>query len=173
MQAVEIFRLIVLAGMLCWATYSDLKQETIPNLLSLLGTVVGIALAIGIAENPIDGLIFSLSGILAGAGPFLIFYWIGRALRKPLMGGGDVKLMAAIGAFVGAEGALWCIYYGMMVAGAAAVGILIFYGLSGRKRPKTIALGACLAIGTMYWVARHEGKIDSPELPPAAAASEF
>jgi Flp pilus assembly protein protease CpaA len=173
MQAVEIFRLIVLAGMLCWATYADLNQQKIPNLLSLLGVVIGFALSMGSADTLPEGFFFSFYGMIAGAAPFLIFYWIGVSLRIPLMGAGDVKMMAAIGAFVGDIGALYCIFYGMMVAGVAALAILAYSGLRQRQRPKTIALGACLAIGTMYYVYNQKGRLDRPMVPATEVASRI
>jgi prepilin peptidase CpaA len=153
MTFVDIFRLIVLFGMLCWAAYTDVKDGRIPNQLSLTGIALGLIL--GLSAGGWDGLRLGLMGLLAGGAPLMLLYLIGLSIRKPLMGAGDVKLMAAIGAFVGPVGALWSMYYGIWIAALAAVAMLLYSFARRRPRPKTVALGACLSLGAILWVLQY------------------
>ncbi|PIT76293.1 prepilin peptidase [Limnohabitans sp. B9-3] len=79
------------------AMWWDVRTHRIPNPLVLLGWAVGMA----IAWQP-DGIgwIDAAEGSLAGLAVFLPFY----LLR--ILGAGDVKLLAAVGAFVGFPGIL-------------------------------------------------------------------
>jgi prepilin peptidase CpaA len=109
----------VLLGFLAVATYIDVKSLRIPKPLTLSMLAVGVVFSVvrgvwmgGViqandshlvvwhfAQSPfwgaIDGLICSLEGFAAG---LLLFYvlWLVKVMR-----GGDVKLVAALGAWVG------------------------------------------------------------------------
>jgi prepilin peptidase CpaA len=83
------------------AVASDIFTRKIPNTVTLGGVVVGLAihLAIGIVDSGLwgaaRGLGFALGGAFAcGIIPFI-------AWRRGELGGGDVKLFAAIGALMG------------------------------------------------------------------------
>lgn len=80
-------------------TFIDWDHQIIPDPLSLGGVVLGWA---GAAICLDIGLIDSLVGSAVGAGVVLGIALLYRAMRKvDGMGGGDVKLMAMIGAFLG------------------------------------------------------------------------
>ncbi len=80
-------------------TLVDWSHRIIPDALSLGGMVVGwIGAAVGLDITLVD----SLLGALAGGGVLFLVATGYRALRKAEgMGGGDIKLMAMIGAFLG------------------------------------------------------------------------
>jgi len=142
----EMFRLLVLCGILVGAAYSDLKDSRIPNSLSLGAILAGFLL--GFIVSGVAGLSSSAYGMLAGGGPLLLIYMVGLTGAKPLMGAGDVKLMAGVGAFAGPWGALWSVYYALWIAGVIALCVVGYCMLRRREIPKTLPFGACLAFGT-------------------------
>jgi prepilin peptidase CpaA len=89
-----LINLAPLLVMMFVAAWIDLRERRIPNWLTLLLMVTG--LTHGVFASGSHGLMWSALGLLAGAAiPFVLFA-IGA------MGGGDVKLMAGVGAWVGA-----------------------------------------------------------------------
>lgn len=87
--AVELF----LAGLLFCAAVTDLRSYRIPNWLTFPALIVGLGLHTYLHGT--DGLIFSVEGLGVGLGMFLVLYAMGG------MGAGDVKLLAAVGSFIG------------------------------------------------------------------------
>lgn len=83
-------------GALCAGTAAvlDLRTGRIPNLLTYPCLLAGLAL--GAISGGLGGLGLALAAMLAGGGVFLAAFLIGAG------GGGDVKLMAALGAITGA-----------------------------------------------------------------------
>lgn len=83
----------VLPILLTLAAVVDLRRRRIPNALNFGG--MGLGLAFGLALGGLPGLSNSFLGLLTGGALFLPFY-LARG-----MGAGDVKLMAAVGSFLG------------------------------------------------------------------------
>lgn len=77
----------------------DMQTRRIPNWLVTTGLIVAIPVQ-WFTHGVVDGMTMWMGGMLTGGA----FFLPGYAMR--LMGAGDVKLMAAIGAFCGAYGAL-------------------------------------------------------------------
>jgi leader peptidase (prepilin peptidase)/N-methyltransferase len=88
-------------------TFIDLEFQIIPDEISIGGIFLGIALSSFIpALQGVsiwkEGLIGSLSGALIGAGIIYLMGVFGKfVFKKEAMGGGDVKLMAMLGSFLG------------------------------------------------------------------------
>lgn len=99
------------------ALYFDAKYQKIPNWLTVSGAVLG--LLVHLTLDGMDGLIFSLIGLLAGFIIMLILY-VFKAI-----GAGDVKLFGAIGAFAGIEFTLYGIMYSVIFAGIIGLFILL------------------------------------------------
>jgi leader peptidase (prepilin peptidase) / N-methyltransferase len=99
------------------------------------------------------GLLFSLSGGLPGLGNALLGAAVGFGLlwvvgtvgtwifKEDAMGGGDIKMMAMVGAFVGWQGVLLTIFLG------ALIGSLIFVPLMLLGQKKLVPFGIFLAVG--------------------------
>jgi leader peptidase (prepilin peptidase)/N-methyltransferase len=66
----------------------------------------------------------SVLGILAGGGVLLAAGFLGQLIyKKEVMGGGDIKLMASVGAFIGWEKALFAVFIAAVMAGI--VGLIL------------------------------------------------
>jgi prepilin peptidase CpaA len=75
-------------------SFFDIRERRIPNLLVFPATVIGLTL--NLVLRGWEGLGFGLKGLVAGFGLLFIPYLVGG------MKAGDVKFLAAIGAFAGA-----------------------------------------------------------------------
>ena len=75
------------------AVFSDLRTRRIPNWLTVPSLV--LALVVHGCHGRLDGLVFSLLGFAAGFGVLFLLWLMGGG------GGGDVKMMAALGAWLG------------------------------------------------------------------------
>ncbi len=116
----------------------DSRHYIIPDALSLGGCAAGLALAVlpG-STRPFT----ALAGALLGFGLLGVVGWLGeKAFRKPALGGGDVKMMAMVGAFLGPGGALLTIFLG------ALAGSLV-YGPVSLRTGKPVPFGTFLALG--------------------------
>ena len=114
----------VLATLVVLAAVLDFRSRTVPNWLTVSGAVAGVALHVWL--NGWGGLRFSLLGLGLG---FLIFLPL-FALRG--MGGGDVKLMAAVGAMAGVSNTFVIFILTAVLGGVLAVGMLLWKGGLGR-----------------------------------------
>ncbi len=91
----------------------DVRTARIPNLL----TVASLAAAL-IAHSVLPsghGVGATLAGAITGLAVFFPFFALGG------MGAGDVKLMAALGAWFGWEPALWLAFYTAIAGGVLAL----------------------------------------------------
>lgn len=108
-----------LAAILLVAVVTDLRSMRIPNWLTFPAILVGVGLHT--LTQGTDGLIFSLYGLALGLGVMLLPFIFG------VMGAGDVKLMAAVGAFLGAKGVFNAFIWTSLAGGIYALGVLLFH----------------------------------------------
>lgn len=99
------------------AAGTDLWSRRIPNLLVLAGLFTGFFIAVLTAG--LEGLTFALMGAAAGFSLLLLPYLLGG------MGGGDVKLMMALGAILGPISIFWVFIYACLVGGLMALAVII------------------------------------------------
>jgi prepilin peptidase CpaA len=90
---VERYLLICALGIATMGAVTDVRDRRIPNWLTYGGLVA--ALRVRCALLSWLGLRGGLLGLLLGGGIFFLLFVLGG------MGGGDVKLMAAVGAWAG------------------------------------------------------------------------
>jgi leader peptidase (prepilin peptidase)/N-methyltransferase len=116
----------------------DARHYLIPDPLSLGGLVAGLALA------PLPGAPSVLASLLGAVAGFGVLFAVGMAgewvFKKPAMGGGDMKMMAMVGAFLGPAGAMLTIFLG------ALVGTIVFAPVALRT-DREVPFGVFLAIG--------------------------
>lgn len=111
-----------LPALLLSASALDLLYSRIPNLLTypfMVGGILYHAFMTGF-----EGFIFSLEGLGLGIALLLAFYLAGG------MGAGDVKLMGAIGSFLGPAGVFKAFLISAIIGGLYAVLLIIINGKS-------------------------------------------
>jgi prepilin peptidase CpaA len=112
----EHWEVKLVSAVLIWAAYIDGKQLRVPNWMTFPMIFSGL-LYHGIASG-MDGLTMSLWGACVGLLCLLPLYAVGG------MGAGDVKLMAGIGAWLGAT-VTWHAFIVTVVVGAIMAVIMV------------------------------------------------
>jgi prepilin peptidase CpaA len=102
------------------ACVTDVRSRRIPNLLTFGAAAAGIAVHSSIGGW--GGFQTASTGWLAGTALFLPMFVLGG------MGAGDVKLLAALGAWLGPRDAFWMAVYGSMAGGAMACAVAVRHG---------------------------------------------
>jgi leader peptidase (prepilin peptidase)/N-methyltransferase len=103
----KFFAYAVMVSGLTVATFVDFEIQEIPDEVSIGGLVVGLMLAVAFPSilneaTRLNGFLNSFLGALAGGGMIYAMGMLGEfAFKREAMGGGDVKLLAMIGAFTG------------------------------------------------------------------------
>lgn len=135
---------LVFAGAAC---VTDLKDGRIPNALTF--GAIALAFVVHVALPQGGGFAHVMGGMLVGLAVFFPFFALGG------MGAGDVKLMAAIGAWLGPMLALLTALYGAIAGGVLAIAVALTKGYL-----KT-------AVGNLWRMAMHwrvNGLTPVPEL---------
>lgn len=106
------------------AAVTDLCQGKVYNVLTVPVVVIGLAMN-GLAQGW-PGLLFSLQGI--GLGLTLL---LGSVIFGQYMGGGDIKLLMAIGALRGPGFLLYALVFSILLGGVLALVIALVHGALG------------------------------------------
>ncbi|HEX5209992.1 MAG TPA: A24 family peptidase [Steroidobacteraceae bacterium] len=99
---------------------TDTLTQRIPNALTVPAAAVAVTLSI--ASHGVTGGLASSAGLLIGLAVFLPFYLLGG------FGAGDVKALAAVGAFVGPQGVLLATICTLILGAAGALIVLLVTG---------------------------------------------
>ncbi len=137
----------VFVSILILVSFIDLDFRIIPDSLSFSGIIIGFLSSLVIkAITPLQ----SLLGILVGGGILLCVALIYEKItHKEGMGGGDVKLLAMIGAFIGWQGIPFVILVSSFVGAIVGIVFIIF----AKKDTKfAIPFGPFLSLGAILYI---------------------
>ena len=135
----DALRGAVFATILFGIAMTDARAYIIPDEFSLGGLALGILFALLAGRQALGTALlgaavgFGLLWLVAVAGE-----WI---FKQEAMGGGDIKMMAMVGAFLGWQGTLLTVFLG------ALIGSLIFVPLSLMGHKRLVPFGIFLAVG--------------------------
>jgi len=119
---VELIRALLTILIVAIAAYTDIRWSKIYNYLTLPAIVLGVVLSA--VNNWPDGLWSSLAGIGIALMLFLFISVLGR-----ILGGGDIKLLAAVGAMQGHVFLLQAIIYTALIGGVLAIIVALSRGI--------------------------------------------
>jgi leader peptidase (prepilin peptidase)/N-methyltransferase len=128
-------------------TFIDLEHQIIPDVISLPGIAAGFIFSFFIPQL---GWQNSLIGILAGGGSlWLIASGYELLTKKEGMGGGDIKLLAMIGAFFGWKAIPFIIFVSALTGSVIGVTVML-----ARKEDSKLAIpfGPFLALGSVVYI---------------------
>lgn len=107
-------------------TVIDLYHQIIPDVISLPGIAVGL---LGALVLPQRSFLQAFLGMLLGGGSLFVvatvYQWV---LKREGMGGGDVKLLAMIGAFLGWKAVILTIVLSSFIGSVAGILLMVAKG---------------------------------------------
>lgn len=125
-------------------TVIDLYHQIIPDVISIPGIGVGLLSALILPHIP---FLNSLIGMILGGGSLFIvatlYQWL---FKREGMGGGDVKLLAMIGAFLGWESVIITIISSSLIGSITGIIMIIF---KGKNFKYAIPFGPFLSLGAV------------------------
>lgn len=128
-------------------TFIDLDHRIIPDVISLPGIGIGFLLAFFLPTVSVKD---SLIGIIAGGGTLFGVAWVYETLTKREgMGGGDIKLLAMIGAWLGWKAILFTLFFASLSGTFIGGGAML---LQKQGRHYAIPFGPFLALSAMAYI---------------------
>jgi leader peptidase (prepilin peptidase)/N-methyltransferase len=122
----------------------DLEHQILPNVITLPGLAAGLVFSLAFPPGVLDAIL----GALIGGG---VLWLIGEAYyryaRQEGMGGGDVKMLAMVGAFLG-----WKLVLVTLIVSSLAgslLGIAIILSRRGNLK-QALPYGTFLAMGALF-----------------------
>jgi len=138
--------MVFVAGLVA-ITFIDYDHQIIPDVISLPGIVAGFGCSFLI---PWVGWLDSLLGILLGGGLlFAIAFGYEFLTKKEGMGGGDIKLLAMIGAFMGWQAVFPVIFIASLIGTLVGVPLMFLQKADGRL---AIPFGPFLSLAAIVWL---------------------
>jgi prepilin peptidase CpaA len=141
---IEPLMMAALAVVLITAIGTDLRSARIPNWLTF--PAMGMALLGHTWLGGISGGLVSLAGLAVGLGLLLMIYLAGA------IGAGDVKLMAAVGAFVGPYDVLECGWLAFVIGGVYVLAAMCYqWGWAAAGQKLIHATYGAVLVGGSAW----------------------
>jgi leader peptidase (prepilin peptidase) / N-methyltransferase len=132
-------RLIFLSALIVLAV-TDLRERLLPNAITLPGIIAGLVCSLVAPPGPLSALL----GVVVGGGlPFVVGEIYYRVRGIDGLGMGDVKMLAMIGAFLGAPLALLTLFAASFLGVVVGVPIILLT----RNREYPVPLGTLLSVG--------------------------
>lgn len=130
--------------------FIDIHHQIIPDRISLPGIALGFGGSF--FSNQVTWL-ESLLGLLIGGGLLYAIALVYQLLKKREgMGGGDIKLLAMIGAFLGWQSLLYVVFISSLTGSVVGVWAMIRQKQGGLSR---LPFGPFLAFGALTWLFFH------------------
>ena len=128
-------------------TFIDLDHQIIPDVLTLPGIPIFFIASLAVDDVSTKD---ALLGILVGGGSLLAVAWGYSLLTgKEGMGGGDIKLLAMIGALIGWKGVCFTIFVSSAIGTVA--GVLVMLSTKGGRK-LVIPFGPFLSIAAVIYI---------------------
>jgi leader peptidase (prepilin peptidase)/N-methyltransferase len=139
--------LFALVAALLVVTFIDIDHQIIPDVITLPGIPVGFLSSFMLGHITYKE---SLIGIILGGGLLLSVasgYYL--LTKREGMGGGDIKLLAMIGAFLGWKGVIFTVFAASAIGTAAGLAVAL---RSGGGRKLAIPFGPFLSLGALLYL---------------------
>ena len=141
----EFYAFAALGSALLVIFFIDYDHQIIPDLITLPGMVIG--LAVSFLHGGI-GIVPALIGLVVGGGSLYLIALLGDWLfKKESMGGGDIKMAAMLGSFLGWQKVLLIFISSAVIGLVVSIGIMIFSAKLREQR--VVPFGPFLALAAV------------------------
>jgi leader peptidase (prepilin peptidase)/N-methyltransferase len=138
---------MLFVSLLIVISFVDLDFKIIPDVLSVGGLVAGLLLAFA---RPYFSYLTAIYGVLLGGGIlFAIAFFYQLLAKREGMGGGDIKLLAMIGAFCGMQGVIFSLMSGSLLGTLVGLPLML---IKGEDTKYAIPFGPFLSLGALIYV---------------------
>jgi leader peptidase (prepilin peptidase) / N-methyltransferase len=144
----QFFYWFVFTTSLITISFIDFDHQIIPDVISLPGIIIFASSFYFLPEMTIKKVIF---GILIGGGSLYAVAFLYYFFKKQEgMGGGDIKLLAMIGAATGIKGVLFTIFTGSLLGTLFGIMIMLYTKIADTKLK--IPFGPFLSTGAIFYI---------------------
>lgn len=136
---------LLFASALILISTIDLSWQIIPDIISIPGIFAGLLYTLLWRDPPFAE---ALIGALAGGGGLFVVAFLYERLRGQMgLGGGDIKLLAMIGAWLGWRALPWVVLVGSLTGAVAGT---LFLLISKKDLKTRIPFGPFLSLGAIF-----------------------
>ena len=151
---------LIFSFMLIVSCMIDWEKMILPDSFTLLGMVIGL---LGAYLNPERAFQEAFLGVLLGGGSLLLISYLYYVFRKREgLGGGDIKMMAWIGAVLGWEALFFVLMFSCLLGTFIGIGIIL---QSNKKIFETaLPFGPYLALSAFLYILLKENFLEFLEM---------
>jgi leader peptidase (prepilin peptidase)/N-methyltransferase len=154
----------VLVFGLVLGSFVDIDEMWLPDRCTIGGMILGPIFSFLIpsmhgTEGHVAGLVQSLIGLAFGFGLLWSVAFFGKLiLKKDAMGFGDVKLMGALGAFLGFESIIFIVFVSSLLGSVIGVSLI---AIGQKEWQSRIPFGPYIALAAIIWILGGSGWWDA------------
>ncbi len=145
--SLQIIPAIMMVSIMLVITFIDIDKLIIPDKITFPGMLLGLLFSLLPGGLSIGESVIGL--VVGGVVLYLIALLGSLAFKKDAMGGGDIKLAAVIGAFLGWQGVLITLILSSLVGSVIGLFVISLSSKNGKKATHTIPYGPFLALGSI------------------------
>lgn len=148
--SIQTIYYMFLVSLLIIITFIDLDHFIIPNELIIIGTIFALIFNLFIEIITIKDMI--LGAFICGGGMLILIYLIEIIVKKEVMGGGDIKLFAMLGVFLGLKGGLLTILLSVYVGAIYGIITIVYSKIKKQEYNSMIPYGPFISVAALVYV---------------------
>lgn len=144
----EMVYWFVFISTLLTLSFIDIDHQILPDIITLPGIILFASSMFIVPEMTVSK---TLIGIFAGGGfLYAVAYFYAVIKKREGMGGGDIKLLAMIGAAIGWQGVLFTIFAGSLLGTIGGIAVMIHNRIFSMQAQ--IPFGPFLSMGALIYL---------------------
>lgn len=146
---IETIYYLILVSILVVISFIDIDYYIIPDNLIIFGIIVAISF------NILTGFMsfkeVFLGGLVCGGSILTFIYVLEFLIKKEAMGGGDIKLFAMLGMFLGIKGGFITIILSIYLGAIYGIGIIVYTKIKKNEYNSVIPYGPFISLAAIIY----------------------